>query len=410
MERMNEGGDPFIRFAKRSADTQYPHPLYNRGMRFIHTALCLSLALALCLAAPAGAAGDAPVASDAAEGVCVPQLQLQHPELCPDLGPGAYAAQLAGARLPDSIPDLPLEHLAHPEPVVDFTYARVTTPDAPLFASVEDAAAGSVKKSIGRGFIFVSLEDTVQQGDQVFYKIRSGDYIRASDVSVVRPTEFQGALFSADPAYPVGWMVASVRPSPMPGVKPPRKGTTFPRGNVVQIFATQKVGAWDWYLVGPNQWVEQRALAKLTLNPPPEGVTGKWIQVDLYEQTLAAYEDNKLVYATLVSSGLDKWATEPGLFHIWARLKSDRMSGSYEPNGSDYYALEAVPWVMYFDGSRALHGEYWHDRLGFKRSHGCVNLSALDARWLFDWTEKGTPVWVYDSSGQKSADEVAVGP
>jgi lipoprotein-anchoring transpeptidase ErfK/SrfK len=86
------------------------------------------------------------------------------------------------------------------------------------------------------------------------------------------------------------------------------------------------------------------------------------------------------------------------------------MSGSYERNGSDYYYLEAVPWVMYFDGDRALHGEYWHDRLGFKRSHGCVNLAPLDARWLYDWAEVGTPVWVYDSLGQKLTDDVAVGP
>ena len=115
-------------------------------------------------------------------------------------------------------------------------------------------------------------------------------------------------------------MVASVRPSPMPGLKPPRKGPLLSRRTVVQIFATLHVGDWDWYLVGPNQWVEQRAVGRVDLNPPPEGVTGKWIQVNLYEQTMAAYEDNRLVYATLVSSGLDKWPTRPGLFHIWSRL------------------------------------------------------------------------------------------
>jgi L,D-transpeptidase-like protein len=359
------------------------------------------LSLTLAITTPTASVGDA---------LCPPQLQLAHPEQCPALGPGVYAEQLAAARLPDPIPDVPLEHLARPAQVVDFTYARVTTPDAPLFASVEDALAGNVKKSIGKGFIFVSLEDTVQQGDQVFYKIHSGDYIRAADVSEVKPTGFQGELFSADPAYPVGWIVSNVRPSQRPGMPAPRKGAMLWRGVFLQIFATVKAGQWDWYLVGPNQWVEQRKIAKLTFNAPPEGVTGRWIQVDLYEQTLAAYEDNQLVYATLVSSGLDRWATEPGLFHIWARLKADRMSGSYELDGSDYYSLEAVPWVMYFDGSRALHGEYWHDRLGFKRSHGCVNLSPLDAHWLFNWTEKGTPVWVYDSSSQVRTDSVAEGP
>ena len=78
--------------------------------------------------------------------------------------------------------------------------------------------------------------------------------------------------------------------------------------------------------------------------------------------------------------------------------------GTYRPDGSDFYSLEEVPWVMYFDGSRALHGEYWHDALGFKRSHGCVNLAPSDARWLFDWASRGTPVWVYDPSGKTPTD------
>jgi hypothetical protein len=380
-------------------------------MRLRSLACLLALGLALGLAAPAGAEAGAPAPTlTAANEVCVPQLQIERPELCPDLGPGAYAHQLASARLPDSIPALPLGSLKRYQPVVDLTYARVVTPRAPLFASPEDALAGNVRRDLGAGFIFVNVVEAAQQGDQVFYKIRGGDYLRAADVSVVEPTGFQGLLFTQNPAYPVGWIVSNVRPSPRPGAAPPRPGGALRRGQVVQIFAAQKVGEWDWYLVGPQQWVEQRKLSKLTLNPPPEGVSGKWIQVDLYEQTLAAYEDSQLVYATLVSSGLDKWATEPGLFHIWARLKTDRMSGAYEPDGSDYYYLEAVPWVMYFDGSRALHGEYWHDRLGFKRSHGCVNLAPLDARWLFDWAEKGTPVWVYDPSTQARSDGVAEGP
>ncbi|MCS6911273.1 MAG: L,D-transpeptidase, partial [Anaerolineales bacterium] len=44
------------------------------------------------------------------------------------------------------------------------------------------------------------------------------------------------------------------------------------------------------------------------------------------------------------------------------------------------------------------HGQYWHDGLGYKRSHGCVNLSPLDARWLYNWAARGTYVWVYDPS------------
>ncbi len=363
----------------------------------------MSLVFALTLlgtpAAGAPSAGtpgpEAPAAAP-----CVPQLQLLHPEQCPVLGPGASAAQLAAIHLPATLPALPAKRLPKLDPVVAFTYARVTTRNAPLFASPAEGVAGNVTRTLSAGLIFVNLVETAQAGDQTFYQIRHGEYIRASDVSVVTPTDFRGATFSAPPAYPFGWVVLNVRPSRMPGLAPPQTGAALTRRTLVQIYATQRVGEWNWYLIGPEQWVDQRAVARVDVNPPPEGVSGKWIQVNLYEQTLAAYEDNRLVYATLVSSGLDKWPTQPGLFHIYVRLQTDRMQGTYEPDHSDYYYLEQVPWVMYFDGQRALHGEYWHDRLGFKRSHGCVNLAPLDARWLFDWAPKGTAVWVYDPSGQ----------
>ncbi len=350
-----------------------------------------------------------PPATTTGADLCVPQLQLFSPAACPALGPGAYMAGLSAAQLPDVIPGLPVVPLAKPNPVVDFKYARVTTKDAAVFASPDDGVANQATRTIGKGLIYVNLVQAVQASGQDFYQIHTGEYIHAEDVKEVKPTDFQGILFSQQPQYPIAWMVSNVRPSPLPGVPAPTSGQHLWRKTVVQIFATQHVGQYDWYLVGPNQWVEQQAVARLNLNPPPAGVTGRWIQVDLFEQTVTAYEDNKLVYASLISSGLDEWPTRPGLFHIYAKLVADRMRGTYRADGSDYYYLEAVPWVMYFDGSRALHGEYWHDALGFKRSHGCVNLAPLDARWLFDWAAKGTPVWVYDPSGKTPTNADAAG-
>jgi hypothetical protein len=350
-----------------------------------------------------------PVTSADTRALCVPSVQLAQPEACPAYGPGDYWAHYATARVPAPLPDLPLASLPVPDPIIEFNYARVTTPDAPLFTTPADGVAGHVARTLGKGFIFVNMLESAEEGGQAFYKIRAGEYIRASDVQAVTPSSFQGLKFTTPPTYPVGWLVATVRPSYRPGEAAPTTGPRLGRYRVVQIFATQKVGDWNWYLVGPNQWLNQRVVSVLTLNAPPSGVTGKWVQVDLYEQTLVAYEDTTPVYATLISSGLDKWATRPGLFQVYARYYLDGMRGSYEPDGSDYYSLESVPWVMYFDGARALHGEYWHNGLGFKRSHGCVNLAPLDARWLYDWTPKGTWVWVYDPSGQTPVDGEAGG-
>jgi hypothetical protein len=50
------------------------------------------------------------------------------------------------------------------------------------------------------------------------------------------------------------------------------------------------------------------------------------------------------------------------------------------------YMVQGVPWVLLFQGHNALHGAYWHDRFGNRKSHGCVNLAPYDARWVFEWT------------------------
>ena len=55
------------------------------------------------------------------------------------------------------------------------------------------------------------------------------------------------------------------------------------------------------------------------------------------------------------------------------------------------FELRDVPWVMYFKGSYALHGAYWHDDFGRSRSHGCVNLAPIDARFVFLWASPSVP-------------------
>jgi len=62
------------------------------------------------------------------------------------------------------------------------------------------------------------------------------------------------------------------------------------------------LGDWNWYLIGPNQWIEQRNVA-LVQPGPPGGAAGTVIAVDTYEQSLGVYVNGGLIYATLVSSG-----------------------------------------------------------------------------------------------------------
>lgn len=59
--------------------------------------------------------------------------------------------------------------------------------------------------------------------------------------------------------------------------------------------------------------------------------------------------------------------------------------------GSSAFELRDVPWIQYFDSGFALHGAYWHDVFGVPRSHGCINLSPIDARVVFNWTDPELP-------------------
>lgn len=59
--------------------------------------------------------------------------------------------------------------------------------------------------------------------------------------------------------------------------------------------------------------------------------------------------------------------------------------------GSLGFELRDVPWIQYFASGYALHGAYWHDVFGIPRSHGCVNLAPIDARYVFMWTDPPVP-------------------
>jgi len=127
---------------------------------------------------------------------------------------------------------------------------------------------------------------------------------------------------------------------------------------------------------------------------PPTGIGEgeKWIDVDLSSQRLVAYEGNRAVYWALVSTGLPATPTVTGRFHVYVKHRSTTMSGP------GYY-LTNVLYTQYFYRGYGLHGAYWHNNFGHPMSHGCVNLSNADAKWLFDWTLPYVPPGVNTVSG-----------
>lgn len=302
------------------------------------------------------------------------------------------------AGLPYPFPPLAITPVYPYRGLTPGAYAHIITATAPVYRNPFDALAGLPPlRRYETGYDFVSLMGQVTVDGQLFYQINRGEYMPAADLNPVQPSSFQGRFLSAAPASPVGWIISTVQLSATPGQRPAPGAPFAGRYQAFDVLGVQRVGDWNWYLIGPNQWVEQRSVA-LVQPTPPGGASGTVIAVDTYEQSLGVYVDGRLIFATLVSSGSHYFPTRPGTFHVWAKLYAGKMSGSYLPDRRDYYTLEDVPWILYYDGDRALHGAYWHDNFGIRTSHGCVNLAPLDARWLFNFAQVGSTVVIFSSS------------
>jgi hypothetical protein len=113
----------------------------------------------------------------------------------------------------------------------------------------------------------------------------------------------------------------------------------------------------------------------------------KWIEIDISDQKLTAWQGDVAVFETIVSTGKPGWRTLPGTFAVYRKYEETRMTGI------DYDTPD-VPWTMYYSGGFAIHGAYWHNNFGTPVSHGCVNLRVPEAKALYEWAPMGTEVVV----------------
>jgi lipoprotein-anchoring transpeptidase ErfK/SrfK len=175
-------------------------------------------------------------------------------------------------------------------------------------------------------------------------------------------------------------------------------GEQLPRRSAVALTGrTQTLNGMTYYetVGGFYVMMSQLKLAHPQI-PADVGEHEKWIDVDLTRQQLVAFEGRRPVFATLISSGRKNpddpehnYATPPGSYRIREKHVTATMDADTAADGP--YSIEDVPWVMYFQGSYALHGAFWHDSFGNMRSHGCVNMSPEDARTVFAWSDPPLP-------------------
>ena len=299
-------------------------------------------------------------------------------------------------RVPNPLPSLPVLPQETPAEVVSLTYAQIIKENVPVYSHPAFPSFHlPAKRYLGAGYLWVSVMSEASYGDQDYYEINPGEYVAADALRFYSPSRFHGVALAAQPERPFAWILQTAQPRLTPGGELNPEAPAYGRYQLVQIFSTERVNDELWYLVGPNQWVNQRLVGKVTPAARPAGVAAgaSWVDVNLFEQTMAVYAGDQMVYATLISSGLVGWDTPQGLTQVWQRTALGKMSGA--DGRPDYYFLEDVPWALYFNQAVALHTAYWHNSFGYPQSHGCVNLAPLDAKWLWDWAPSDLWVWVH---------------
>lgn len=296
--------------------------------------------------------------------------------------------------------------------------ARTAARDAgrPTLDDLRGERGGPVIRRLLSG-MYVALDRVVRDRDlgERYWHTQSGGYVREGRLSPMRswPT-FRGFALDEQHTLPVAFMVSEQGWDYL--VSPTGRGVSAHRrmARLTGVFLSNDPpivrGTQTWYRTTDGRAVHARSVRRALLEAPPAGVgpTDRWVDVDLDEQVLTAYEGPRPVYVTLVSSGRRddrhperNFETPAGSFRVQAKHVTNTMDGDTAADGP--YSIEDVPWVQYFEGSYALHAAFWHGYYGWRMSHGCVNLSPFDGRWLFFWTLPSLPVgWhgVYAGPGR----------
>lgn len=387
-----------------------------KSRRFASLILALLLST-LAVPASAAPAADAPL--------CLPETFAPQAQTdCLPYGSAAYLARLAEMGI--SLPLKPLSATLVDQSLSEsnVNYAIVNTMNEagqvlqrPVFASAADAAANSNPTSFvkaGSSPHYVAYTSIQDEGGVYFTDL---GWMRRSDLSPVQVRRFaMGLEFKSTPERPFGWVLEFAGGETAPfnaytgaDLRAPRSGSTFAAYDVIEVFDIQQVGDLKWYLVGPDLWLNSLQMRLVFPNTQaPQGVdNGRWIEINLDQQSLSVYENSELVFATLIATGLDGLWTRPGVFQVYEKHDSTPMSGDFSGGAGGYYYLAEVPWTLYYDQARAIHGAYWRQKqfFGYQGSHGCVNLSLGDAHWVYQWADVGDWVYVHDPSGRTPTDE-----
>jgi hypothetical protein len=280
-----------------------------------------------------------------------------------------------------------------------------------LTADSDDVLA----KRMVSGF-YVAVDKTFRWNGRSWYKTTKGlvtpsDRMWQTAGSTFKGVELDGTTYK----LPLGWVYGGNKSAGTFSIDPVantiRNAKSIDRFVAIPLTGKSiEFQGKDYVELTDGTFMKKAQLRITEPGPPPQGLTEneRYIDVDLSTQTLVAFEGSRAVYATLISSGKhsknkDKdHSTPTGEWRVREKHVTTTMDGDGTAAGDLPYSIEDVPFVQYYFRSFALHAAFWHTNFGVQMSHGCVNLSPLDAKWLFFFTGPHLPegfhgVWSTDS-------------
>ncbi|NLU80117.1 L,D-transpeptidase family protein [Micromonospora sp. HNM0581] len=178
-------------------------------------------------------------------------------------------------------------------------------------------------------------------------------------------------------------------------------------------------GAWHWvsngtqaYYRAPEYW---KAGTTLTVRIALAGIplsNGRFGNVDRNasakigsafemkvtnsDKQMRVYEDGRLVKTLPVSLGKKKTPSSSGTFVVMEKKEETVFDTMDDPDPENRYVTDIQFAQRLTWGGEYIHAAPWSENVQGERnvSHGCVNVSLADARWLFQRTKIGDPITI----------------
>ena len=318
------------------------------------------------------------------------------------------------------------------------TYEELTTYDllsatdpVPAFAEPElprlrGYGAGLTRKTIPAGSL-LSFSHAVESEGRTYLLSPDLTLVPADRIRPFRQTTFHGVAIGGEVQLPIGWTRSAPRAKYRKlgdgGMEV--TGDTWPPRTMLRLTGAVHVHKGQPYRETRESglWVrgaDVSVVESKTSLPSTVREGEKWIEFSASKGTFTLYLGKDAVYSTLGSPGRGGGAptskmsvedlvqgsyTPLGTYRVTFKTRSTTMTPESVPNPQKHW-IQDVPYTQYFIRPFAIHTAYWHEDFGAPKSGGCINLSPVDARHVFGWTDPPMPE---EWSGVSSSAEMGLG-